>query len=114
MGSFSRATLLGGVAFRVSMDQYIRINAHLTVAKTILCALLLSSLTESICSKGLVEFPEMASGGHGECSSTQREAFEEQVSSGGGAHTLQQSGEVEDNSRSKMDSVMEQFFMGEC
>ena len=57
----------------------------------------------------------MTSGGHGECSSTQREAFEEQVSSGGGSLTLQQSGEVEDNSRSfKMDSVMEQFFMGEC
>ena len=57
----------------------------------------------------------MTSGGRGECSSTQREAFEEQVSLGGGSLTLQQSGEVEDNSRSfKMDSVMEQFFMGEC
>ena len=45
MGSFSRAALLGGVAFSVAMDQYIRIDAHLTVAKTILCALFLSSLT---------------------------------------------------------------------
>ena len=54
MGSFSRAALLGGVAFSVSMDQYIRIDAHLTVAKTNLCALFLSSLTRVFAPKGYV------------------------------------------------------------